>query len=108
MNKNELVIFETSDGSVVLDVALDSETVWLNRNQIALLFERDVKTIGKHIKNALKEELLDNSVVANFATTANDGKNIWQNITTQMLSFQLDIALSQNVVLNLENGRIAI
>jgi len=48
--------------------------VWLNRQQMADLFDRDVKTIGKHINNALKEEL-DNSVVANFATTASDGKS---------------------------------
>ena len=52
---------------------VEQDTVWLNRNQMAELFDRDVKTIGKHINNALKEEL-DSSVVANFATTANDGK----------------------------------
>ena len=49
--------------------------MWLNRQQLADLFDRDIKTIGKHINNALKEELKDdNSVVANFATTAKDGK----------------------------------
>ena len=48
--------------------------LWLNRNQLALLFDRDVKTIGKHINNALKEELGGLSVIANFATTASDGK----------------------------------
>ena len=57
-----------------LDVRVENETVWLNRNQIALLFDRDVKTIGKHINNALKEELDGPSVVAKFATTASDGK----------------------------------
>lgn len=57
-----------------LDVRVENETVWLNRNQIALLFDRDVKTIGKHISNALKEELDGLSVVAKFATTASDGK----------------------------------
>ena len=50
------------------------ETVWLNRNQIAQLFDRDVKTIGKHINNALHEELEGVSVVAKFAITASDGK----------------------------------
>ena len=54
-------------------MSVKDSTVWLNRNQLAELFERDVKTIGKHINNALKEEL-DNSVVAKFATTALDGK----------------------------------
>ena len=52
---------------------MDKGNVWLNRQQMAELFGRDVKTIGKHINNALREEL-DNSVVANFATTASDGK----------------------------------
>ena len=67
--KNELILFETADKEIKLNVSVNDNTVWLNRNQLAELFERDVKTIGKHINNALKEEL-DNSVVANFATTA--------------------------------------
>lgn len=54
---------------IKLTVPIKNNTVWLNRKQLAELFGRDVKTIGKHINNALKEEL-DNSVVANFATTA--------------------------------------
>lgn len=71
---NEIVLFETEDQSVVLPVAIGQDTVWLNRNQMAELFDRDVKTIGKHINNTLKEELEGESVVANFATTASDGK----------------------------------
>lgn len=74
--KNELILFETADKEIKLNVSVNDNTVWLNRNQLAELFERDVKTIGKHINNALKEEL-DNSVVANFATTASDGKTYW-------------------------------
>ena len=74
--KNELILFETADKEIKLNVSVKDSTVWLNRNQLAELFERDVKTIGKHINNALKEEL-DNSVVANFATTASDGKTYW-------------------------------
>lgn len=74
--ENEIVIFETSDHSISLPVTLDSDTVWLNRTQMAELFGRDIKTIGKHIKNALHEELdKDSSVVTKFATTASDGKN---------------------------------
>ena len=67
--ENEIVLFETEDHEVKLHVPVENNTVWLNRKQLAELFGRDVKTIGKHINNALKEEL-DNSVVANFATTA--------------------------------------
>ena len=85
---NELVLFETKDKEIKLSVPLEQETVWLNRNQMADLFGRDVKTIGKHINNALKEELDDEVVVAKFATTtkhgAVDGKTqlIWWNTIT--------------------------
>ena len=70
--KNELITFK--DGTLELNVPVswEQETVWLTRNQMAELFDRDVKTIGKHINNALKEEL-DNSTVANFATVQMEG-----------------------------------
>ena len=84
---NELVLFESGDGVVKLQVRTDHETVWLNRSQIAELFGRDVKTIGKHIANALREEL-DNSVVAKIATTAADGK------TYQIEYYNLDMVIS--------------
>ncbi len=67
------VIF--NDGELELNISVNNETVWLNRNQISELFGRDVKTIGKHINNVFKDKELDKiSVVANFATTAKDGK----------------------------------
>ncbi len=69
---NEIVLFETGDNEIKLRVPIEQDTVWLNRNQMAELFDRDVKTIGKHINNALKEEL-DNSTVAKFATVQNEG-----------------------------------
>ena len=56
MNNNEIILYQP-DGSISLEVRVENETVWLNRQQMALLFDRDVKTIGKHINNALKEEL---------------------------------------------------
>lgn len=52
MNKNEIVIFETEDKMITIPVAVDSETVWLTANQMALLFDRDEKTIRKHINNS--------------------------------------------------------
>ena len=70
-----------------MEVAPDKETVWLNRNQLAVLFDRDVKTIGKHINNALKEEL-NSSVVTKFATTASDGK------TYKVDYYNLDMIIS--------------
>ena len=87
MNNREIVLFETADNSVVLPVHMTGDTVWLNRSQMAELFERDVKTIGKHINNALREEV-DSSVVAKFATTASDGK------TYQVEYYNLDMIIS--------------
>ena len=52
---------------------MKDESVWLNRNQMAELFDRDIKTIGKHISNALKEELVNQVVVSKFATTTKHG-----------------------------------
>jgi len=67
-DKNEIILYQSDDLSTKLEVRVENETVWLNRQQIAELFDRDIKTIGKHIVNVLKEELKGISVVANFAT----------------------------------------
>ncbi|MDR0799038.1 MAG: virulence RhuM family protein [Dysgonamonadaceae bacterium] len=85
--KDEIVLYQP-DNSIRLDVRVERETVWINRQQMALLFDRDVKTIGKHINNALKEELAGFSVVANFATTATDGK------IYQVEHYNLDMVIS--------------
>ena len=73
-NRVDEIILYQPDDTLALDVRVEDDSVWLNRTQIAELFGRDVKTIGKHISNALKEELSGMSVVAKFATTAADGK----------------------------------
>ena len=88
--KNELVIFTTQDGEVKLDVNMSEETVWLNRNQMAELFDRDVKTISKHINNALSEEL-EESTVAKFATVQMEGH---RSITRDIEYFNLDVIIS--------------
>ena len=68
-DKSNIVVY--NDGELELNVSVENETVWLNRNQIAELFGRDVKTIGKHITNVFNDgELNRIAVVANFATTA--------------------------------------
>lgn len=73
-NADNEIVFYQSDELPPLEVRVADDTVWLNRQQLATLFGRDVKTIGKHINNALKEELSTLPVVAIFATTASDGK----------------------------------
>ena len=95
--KNEIILFENQN--VKLEVNMKDETVWLNREQLAILFDRDIKTIGKHINNALNEEL-DNSVVAKFATTAKDGK------TYQVEYYNLDMIISVGYRIKSQNGVI--
>ena len=68
----EVAIYNPDD-SIRLEVRLENETVWLNRAQISLLFDRDVKTIGKHINSALAEELKGVPTVAKFATLQQEG-----------------------------------
>ena len=97
--RNEIILFENQ--GVKLEVNLKDETVWLNRQQLANLFDRDIKTIGKHINNALKEELKDdNSVVANFATTAKDGKkyNVEYYNLDVIISIGYRVKSSQGIV----------
>ena len=84
---NEIILYHP-DETIKIDVRVDEETVWLNRHQISLLFGRDIKTIGKHIVNALSEELTGFPVVAKFATTASDGKKY------QMEYYNLDVIMS--------------
>ena len=85
--ERELVVYTGANG-VKINALADVNTVWLNRQQLAVLFGRDVKTIGKHIANALKEELRGFPVVAKFATTAADGK------TYQVEHYSIDMILS--------------
>ena len=88
MDENKIITYQSESTSNQIEVRIEDETVWLNRNQMAILFDRDIKTIGKHINNALKEELSTISVVANFATTAKDGK------VYQVAYYNLDMILS--------------
>jgi hypothetical protein len=88
MEKAEIIIYKESDSDFQIEVRLEDETVWLNRQQLSDLFNRDIKTIGKHINNALREELKSIPVVAKFATTASDGK------TYQVEHYNLDMILS--------------
>jgi len=92
--KAEIVLFETKDKSVSLTVEVKNETVWLNRNQMAELFDRDVKTIGKHINNALREELGDQVVVAKFATTTKHGAIEGKEQIHMTEYYNLDVIIS--------------
>ena len=89
MDKNEIILYETADHAVKLNVNTDGDTVWLSLDQLTDLFDRDKSTISRHIRNVFKEGELDrDSVVANFATTAADGK------TYQVDYYNLDVIIS--------------
>ncbi len=86
---SEIEIYRLTDNKTQVDVQFEHDTVWLNRQQLSTLFDRDIKTIGKHIGNVFAEgELEENSVVANFATTASDGK------VYQVEHYSLDVIIS--------------
>ena len=88
--ENQIILYQP-DREVKLEVRLENETVWLNRIQLAELFARDVKTIGKHINNALKEELADMATVAKFAIVQNEGG---REVTRHIEFYNLDMILS--------------
>ncbi len=91
---NEIIKFVNGDLQLDVTVSPDNETVWLNRNQLAQLFDRDVKTIGKHINNALKEELSNEAVVAKFATTTQHGAIKGKTQTHMVEYYNLDMIIS--------------
>ena len=90
VQSDDIVLFETNDDKIVLPVRMTGDTVWLNRSQMAELFERDIKTIGKHINNALREEV-DSSTVAKFATVQEEGG---RRVSRDIEYYNLDMIIS--------------
>ena len=89
---NEIIIFENQD--VKLEVNVKDETVWLSLEQMAKLFARDKSVISRHIKNALEEELKNELVVANFATTTKHGAIEGKTQTHIVDYYNLDMIIS--------------
>ena len=100
--KNEIILFENQ--GVKLEVNLKDETVWLNTEQIAILFDRDYKTIRKHINNALKEELKDEVVVAKFENTTEHGAIDGKTQTHLVDYYNLDMIISIGYRVKSNNG----
>lgn len=90
MNKGEIILYQPNT-SVQLEVRMEADTVWLNRQQISVLFDRDIKTIGKHINNALSEELKGIPTVAKFATVQQEGNRM---VTRNVEYYNLDVIVS--------------
>ena len=93
MEKQEqIVIYQSPEGETEIDVKLNEETVWLNRNQLSVLFDRDVKTIGKHVNNVFKEgELEKQATVAKFATVQTEGE---REVEREVEFYNLDVIIS--------------
>ena len=100
MENGEIIIYQPND-ITRLEVMIKDETVWLSRLQMALLFDRDVKTIGKHINNALREELRDVATVANFAIVQKEGERY---VSRNIDYYSLDMILSVGYRVKSEKG----
>ena len=99
-----LIEFHCDDKQVSLSVRLDAqdETVWLNLNQIALLFQRDKSVIAKHLRKLFKFNELDrNSTVAKFATVQVEGE---RQVTRDTEFFNLDAILAVGYRVNSQKG----
>jgi len=78
--KGEFLLYQTDDGQVKIDVRLEDETIWLTQQMMADLFQTTKQNIGQHLKNVFDEgELVQDSVVKKFFTTAADGKQYKTN-----------------------------
>ena len=91
---NQIIIYQTEDGQTQVDVRMENDMIWLTRQQIAVLFGRDYKTISKHINNALKEELADSVVVAKIANTTQHGAIEGKTQTHEIDYFNLEVITS--------------
>lgn len=98
--QGEIVMYQP-DETIRLEVRLENDTVWLNRQQLAELFGRDVKTIGKHINNALKEELRKVSTVAKFAIVQMEGG---RKVARTIEFYNLDMVISVGYRVKSEKG----
>lgn len=99
---NEIILFENQN--VKLEVNMQDETVWLNTEQMAKLFDRDYKTIRKHITNALIEELQNEEVVAKFANTTQHGAIEGKTQTHYVEYYNLDVIISVGYRVKSNNG----
>ena len=90
MQENEIVLYQPNE-AIHLEVRIEEDTVWLNRNQMAIPFGRDVKTIGKHVNNVLREELQGMATVAKFAIVQNEGG---RSVVRMVEFYNLDMILS--------------
>ena len=94
-DQNQIEIYQANDGSTQMEVHFEQETVWLNQEQLAVLFERDRTVIGRHIRNIFKEKELSEEVVcANFAHTTQHGAIPGKSQSKEVKHYNLDVIIS--------------
>ena len=91
---DQIIIYNDTNNAIHLEVKMEGDMLWLTRQQLATLFDRDYKTISKHINNALKEELADSVVVAKFATTTRHGAMEGKEQVHEVEHFNLEMVTS--------------
>jgi len=94
-DKGNIIIYQTKDGQTLIDVRLENETVWINRQQMAELFDRDVKTIGKHITNKKKKKKKKPQRAKNVRKVQQEGE---RSVTRQVEYYNLEM-METNVLL---------
>lgn len=100
--QNQIEIYQSNDGSTQIEVQFEKETVWLNRHQLAALFDRDIKTIGKHINNVFKEaELSKKATVAKYATVQKEGD---REVARDVEHYNLDVIISVGYRVKSQSG----
>ena len=104
MNDNKIEIYRSPNGEIELNVKTDGDTVWLTREQMAILYGRDYKTIAKHVNNALKEELKNEPVVAKFATPKKYGRKDGYVQIQEIEYYNLDMIISVGYRVKSSNG----
>lgn len=91
-NNDNMLIYQSADGNIKIDVRFEKETVWLSLDQMATLFGRDKSTISRHVKNVFEEgELSPEATVANFATVQAEGN---REVTRNIDYYNLDVIIS--------------
>lgn len=95
LQKGEIIIYTSEDGSISLDTKLENDTIWLTQKQMAELFDKNIRTVNEHINNIFKEGELDkSSVIRNFRITASDGKQYDTNSKPEEMEIMKQIVVS--------------
>jgi len=102
MNKSDIIIYQSPEGELSVDVKLDQDTVWLTQKQMSQLFDKDVRTINEHIKNIyIEQELTSISTIRNFRIVQQEGS---RKVAREIDHYNLDLVISVGYRVNSKRG----